>query len=102
MTQAGLRLRPLVERYLSAISQLSEEVKVDLSQLPDDPLSLAYLAATLIQVPADQKQTLLAEEQALGLLEHVGVLYRREVALLKAMIERGVTESTDEGMFSRN
>ena len=98
--QAADRLRPWVIRYLAILPEV-EDLAIEPRLLPEDPIPLAFLAATLLQVPAEQKQTLLAAEQAVPLLEELRDLYRQEIALVKAMRERQVTEA-DEGLFSLN
>lgn len=102
ITQAGQKLRPWVERYLNVLSQASNELKFDLDRLPDDPLSLAYLAASLVQIPLDQKQTLLASNQMAEFLTGIHTIYRREVALLNTILERDTQQEEMQGLFSLN
>lgn len=100
LEQAGDRLRPLVERYLSVLSKAAEGIEISMEQLPQEPLALGYLAAALVQIPTEQKQELLTADEAASFLTDVRSVYRREVALLSAM----VAHNQDEGMglFSRN
>ena len=100
VAQAGERLRPWVERYLAILSRVSQDASFDLDRLPLDPKALGYLAAALAQIPLDQKQSLLATEQAAALLTDIRAIYRREVALLSAMIEREA--KLKSGLFSAN
>jgi uncharacterized protein len=79
------RLRPWVKRYMQILVEMSE-VKLDPQQLPRDPHVLAYLAAVLLQVPPTQKQELLAVEGVAEMLDDMHTMYRREVALLQAML----------------
>jgi uncharacterized protein len=79
------RLRPWVKRYMQILAEMSE-VKLDPQQLPRDPHVLAYLAAVLLQVPPTQKQDLLAVEGVAEMLDDMHAMYRREVALLQAML----------------
>lgn len=102
MTIAGTRLRPWVERYLQTLSEASEEMNFDMGRLPDDPLALAYLAAAVVQIPMDQKQTLLASDRALDLLSKVRDVYQREVALLRTIIEHDRLHEGEQGLFSVN
>jgi len=99
LENAGLRLRPWIERYLEMLSEAGN-VEFDAAQLPDDPLSLAYLAAYLIQAPADQKQDLLALNDAPTFVNAVTRLCRREVLILDNIMARAVTE--EMGPFSPN
>lgn len=102
ISQAGQELRPWVERYLNVLAQASNELKFDLARLPDDPLSLANLAASVVQIPLDQKQDLLAFGQAIEFLSGVRAVYRREVALLSAILERDTVQEDQRGLFSSN
>ena len=102
LTQAGQRLRPWVERYLSILIQASENAEFDLSRLPDDPVALAYLAAAVVQIPLDQKQELLATDRAITFLTRIGAIYRREVVLLRAILERDADEDLAQHLFSLN
>jgi Lon protease-like protein len=97
ITHAGEQLRPWVERYLSTLSQFSDEGPFDPRQLPDDPLALGYLAAALVQIPLDQKQTLLTVVHAADLLGNIRAIYRRELPLLTAIIEREGRQ--EQGLF---
>lgn len=98
--RAGSRLRPWVERYLSVLASAADEAEFDVADLPNDPLALGYLAAALVQIPPGEKQPLLATEEAVDLLTNMRTIYRREVALLSAMLER--EHGQEMGMFSRN
>jgi hypothetical protein len=100
MEQAGQQLRPWVERYLAVLSRVLDNEEFDATRLPDDPLALAYLAAAVVQIPAAQKQTLLATDQATEFITDISTVYRREVALLKAMVARD--KPGDFGPFSMN
>ena len=102
LMQAGRRLRPWVEQYLSILTQASGNTDFDLSRLPDDPVALAYLAAAMVQIPLDQKQELLTANQAATFLADVRVIYRREVALLRTIVERDSDEELAQRLFSLN
>jgi Lon protease-like protein len=95
----GQRLRPWVKRYMQILTEVSD-VSLDPRHLPNDPLVLAYLAAVLLQLPPDQKQELLATEQAIDFLAKMHAIYRREVALLRVLLSEGQRE--DVGYFSVN
>jgi Lon protease-like protein len=95
---AADRLRPRLIHYLSLLPEI-EDLAIDPDVLPKDPIPLAYLAATLLQVPMEQKQKLLASEQATPLLEELNEICRLEIALVKVMREQKVV---DDGFFSLN
>lgn len=82
----GHSLRPWVQRYLTILGQ-SANVRLDGQKLPDEPAALAYLAAIVAQVPMAEKQTLLACPSAIELLTRERILYRREVSLIKALLQ---------------
>jgi Lon protease-like protein len=96
--QLARRLRPWTIRYLKALSQI-EGLELDPAHVPHEPITLAYLAATLLQLPAAEKQQLLVAERAVTLLDDLRTLYRREVPLVEIMFERQIE---DQGTFSLN
>ena len=86
-----------VDRYLSLINRLSPNPAVDLSlsDLPEDPMLLLYLAASILQVPNLEKQALLEMSNSEELRQQLERLYRREVAVL------GSTRSVPQVMAER-
>ena len=92
-------LRPWVERYLGILEQ-TEKAQIDLKQLPQDDLALAYYAAGLLKISPNQKQELLALSNAAELVELMHLLYRKEVTLLKTMLFQ--PQNQQEGPFSLN
>jgi Lon protease-like protein len=96
--EAALRLRPWLANYMDVLSKLGN-IELDAGQLPADPVALALVAATLLQVPQRQKQGLLAADSTVDLLIAMRALYRREVALVKEMLAQDVE---DQGSFSLN
>jgi Lon protease-like protein len=101
MAHTGRHLRLWVERYLKVLSEASrEDIEPSSARLPADPLALAYLAASVLPVPASEKQSLLAEQQADLLLLEVYEMYRRELPLLEHVIAS--RRATLPGPFSRN
>lgn len=80
-------LRHWVARYLVAL-ETAGQTTIAMSKMPDDALTFGYLAATLLQIPARQKQPLLAAENAPAFLHDLRTLYRREVALLDVLLEK--------------
>jgi len=100
------RLRPWVVRYLDHLSRLGEET-LQAEHLPEEPAPLAYVAATLLQISAAQKQELLSIEKGTTLLAELRVIYRSELAILKAIgqlpgPEMGSDPNRDQGSFSLN
>lgn len=81
---ALMRLKPLLVRYLQDLSRYSEAA-IDLQQVPDDPVVLAYLGAIALQAPEARKQELLAIPSAIMLLDEMIGCLRRELALLSVL-----------------
>ena len=78
-------LKTWINRYLQLLRQLNQ-TELDPSRLPENPLSLGYLSAVILQIPADVKQNLLAIHDPDLFLEESLKLYRRECAILKATL----------------
>ena len=93
-------LRGKVTQYLELLSHHSgeseedageeggAETEMDLSQiqLPEDPMMLIYLAASLLQIPASEKQPLIEADTLSDLLKLIQRLYRRELAVLPELM----------------
>jgi Lon protease-like protein len=94
------KLRPLLARYLQVMAEASD-VDLDIAQLPDEPISLAYLAATLLQIPPEKKQPFLNLDDPAALFDALRRSYREEIALLRRML-RNDGSATDQGSFSKN
>jgi ATP-dependent Lon protease len=91
------RLQELVDRALSLATGLSPDIKALVASL-DDPLRLAYLLASLLDMKAEDKQTLLEENSVLVKLTAVSAALSREIEVLelKGKIEsRAEKEMTD-------
>jgi Lon protease-like protein len=99
LTHAGQRLRPWVERFIQTLLEAGD-AQFDVQQLPEDPVALAYLAASILQIPPTQKQELLALRKADELLASLQAIYRREAAFLEVMLSK--REGEGEIPFSRN
>jgi uncharacterized protein len=94
-------LRVSVEKYLQALQQVDQSNTIENFVLPDDPLSVIYLAASLLRVPSSEKQALLGENNALKLVSQLRGIYRREVTFLDIM-STNVTSEASAGPFSLN
>lgn len=95
------RLRPWIEEYLHLLSEAGD-VEFEADDLPEEPEALAYLAATVLQVPNQQKQELLAAPAAGDLLRTVSKLYRKELPLLRTLLREEKKVKTGPGPFSLN
>ena len=98
LAASGKQLSYWVRRYLRMLEQAGN-TQLDLNQIPQDAVKLAYMAASLVQIPTQQKQQLLTIPEAGDLLEEVRAIYRREVVLLKTMLSNQIREN---GVFSMN
>ena len=78
---------PKLKQYMHILNEV-EEIDLDPEHLPDDPLILAHLSAVLLQIPAEKKQELLTSASALDLLNNANQIYRREIAFMRAMVDR--------------
>jgi Lon protease-like protein len=93
------RLRRQFERFVKLLLQSGSD-QVDLSQLPQDVTSLAYLAAAVLQLAPLQKQELLAMDRADRLIDSLQRIYQRELSLMRAVLSDA--DSLQAGGFSRN
>jgi ATP-dependent Lon protease len=76
------RLQELIDRALSVSSGLSQELRSMVAGL-EDPLRLAYLLSSLLDMKADEKQQILETERLLDKLQAVSAALNREIALLE-------------------
>jgi ATP-dependent Lon protease len=87
------RIHELIERALSVTSGLSQELRTLVGGI-EDPLRLAYLLASLLDMKAEEKQQVLESDSLLGKLQAVSSALNRELALLelKSKIESAAQE----------
>ncbi len=76
------RILELVDRALTLTSGLAPEVRQLMTGI-DDPLRLAYLLGTMLDLKAEEKQQLLEADPLLKKLELVHTLLGREVSVLE-------------------
>ena len=76
------RLQELIDRALSAASGLSQEMRGLIAGI-DDPLRLAYVLASLLDIKADEKQRILEHNNLTDKLKAVVDALTREIALLE-------------------
>jgi ATP-dependent Lon protease len=76
------RIRDLIDRALSVTSGLSQELRAMVTGI-DDPLRLAYLLSSLLDMKADEKQQILEQENLVAKLQAVAGALNREIALLE-------------------
>lgn len=94
-----VQLHLLVDKYMHLLADATE-VNIDSLLFPDDPVSLAYVAAVILRVPPIIKQDLLTIQYTRDLLEELSVIYKREIPLLRLMLAKGTPEEVK--IFSIN
>jgi Lon protease-like protein len=95
-------VRQRLEAYLLTLVDVLD-VEYDFDNIPDEPVSLAFLTAIVLNLPADEKQDLLAIPDLRTLLRTEARLLSREKGLLEFMLTQEAL-MTDEQMspFSIN
>ncbi len=76
------RLQELVDRALSLSSGLSQELRGLVAGI-DDPLRLAYLLSSLLDIKAEEKQQILEGDDLPTKLQAVSAALNREISLLE-------------------
>jgi ATP-dependent Lon protease len=76
------RLQELIDRALSVTSGLSQELRGMVAGI-DDPLRLAYLLSSLLDMKAEEKQQILEADALIAKLKAVADALNREIALLE-------------------
>jgi Lon protease-like protein len=99
--QIARRLGPMVKRYLNIFATLGN-AEFRLEKLPDDPVTMAFLTAVVLNVPAKDKQDLLALPDLVTMLQAEQRMLAREAMFLKHLIEQGPRWRDEPGMFSLN
>lgn len=102
--QAYHKAKHVIEKltiYLKAFKEMGR-VNVDIQQFPTDPETLAYLTAILLPISNDEKQDLLAVEDAVDLLEEEYHLLRHETNILEILLNERPTQQNDFSPFSLN
>jgi len=90
-------VRRLLRGYMDLLTHLTD-AELDLDEVPDDPRTLAFLAASVLQIPWDDKQDLLETPNLSALLETERVLLGREEMLLRFMqATQAVVEEQTQG-----
>lgn len=99
LASSGPRLRSLLLKYLGILEKVGQ-IQFDAAHLPEEPVSLSYLAAVVLQTEIAEKQALLEAENSTQLTRALIRTYSREVHLLDAMLR---TPEDDAGSsFSLN
>jgi uncharacterized protein len=84
-------LEDWMKEYLTVLAAIGETtLDLNVIDFPDEPIPLIYLGASLLQLPAVEKQPLLSSPTAVELLAEITRLYRRETSVLEEL--RAVAE----------
>lgn len=97
----AINLRPRLQSYIRLLADITE-MSINLSEMPDKPVLLGYVAAILLQIPLADKQRLLASDTIPQMLAKEMVLLARERHLLASNIGAEYTLDAGESAFSVN
>ncbi len=91
------RLQELIDRALTLASGLSQELRGLVLGI-DDPLRLAYLLSSLLDIKAADKQQILEQDKLIDKLQAVAAALTREITLLemKTKIESAAQEEMND------
>ncbi len=76
------QVRPRIGRYIELLAQVVG-IDISVTDVPEDPVRLAYMTAIALQLPEEDKQELLATPDVRMLLTLEGRILGREEALLR-------------------
>ncbi len=95
----GVQIRLQLEKFIDILSRVRGE-EFQRQELPQNPVLLAYMAATLLQIPAREKQALLEAESIEQFYRRLLVIFSREILLLETIASKSGPMLTS--MFSKN
>jgi len=95
------KLGPMLQAYLNIFAKLGN-VELEIDELPEDPVTLAFLTAIILRTPMKDKQELLSVPDLLSLLRAERKMLHREAHILKILIENGPRWRDDPRPFSSN
>jgi Lon protease-like protein len=95
----GAQIRLQLEKFIDILSRVRGE-EFQRQELPQNPVLLAYMAATLLQIPAREKQALLEAESIEQFYRRLLVIFSREILLLETIASKSGPMLTS--MFSKN
>jgi Lon protease-like protein len=100
-TESSRAVQQRLARYINLFSQISD-TDIDLDLPPQHPTALAVLAAVVLQVPPEQKQSLLEIPSVDELLRHLDQLLRQENRALQIMLASSHLQDKMQHLFSQN
>ncbi|MEL7436532.1 MAG: hypothetical protein AAFN11_21505, partial [Chloroflexota bacterium] len=84
-----------------ALSKAGQE-DFDVTQLPDEPMEIAYLAGILLQTNNEAKQDILEIDDAKTLFTRLLNIYQREVSLIDILLSPPSADEDHDLPFSLN
>lgn len=97
----ALQISAMMKKYLKVLATLGN-VELKMDSLPEDPATLAFLTAAILQLPTNDKQQLLNTPELVELLQSERRVLHREAEILKTLIEHGPRWRDDLTPFSPN
>ena len=94
-------LTPLLQRYMTILATIGK-VEAPINTLPDDPETLAFLAAIILRTPMADKQALLNIPDLPSLLRTERLMLLREAQILKLMLDSEMRWRRSPKVFSDN
>ncbi len=85
-TEMAQKIRSRLVKYVDLLSEIND-TDLALDRLPEDPISLAFLIAIALQVPAEDKQQTLLLQSVPEMLAHEYNLLSKEIAVLDYMAQ---------------
>lgn len=103
LRRSATELLPWIQQYLKVLQQV-HDFKVAWDHFPDDPIELGYLAAHILQLPAEKKQSFLEQNDCNLLLHALCETYRQEIGMIKKMVEHAKAnhKNDPDELFSLN
>lgn len=99
--QTAARMAPLLQTYLEIFADLGK-VELEVKEMPEDPVTLAFLTAIILRTPMKDKQDLLGYGDLLGLLRAEYRILHRESQILRLLVDQGARFRDDSAPFSIN
>jgi Lon protease-like protein len=100
-TELSQTVQRRLERYVDLFAQVSDS-DLDLDLPPQQPATLAVLAAVVMQVPPEKKQAMLETPSFNELLRYLSQLLRKENRTLQLMLASSHLDGKMDHSFSRN
>lgn len=96
-------MHAMLRQYMSLLT-MAQGHKINLDQVPDDPQSLAWLVAIVLQIPMEEKQRLLDRPTARAVLTAERAIMQREQLILGhiASTQADQWEGGYSGYLARN